>query len=294
MHGVAADRATGAIYVATDRGVFMTYADLQALGAVPTGRCSPGLPDARAMDVKLDAQGNQLWAAIDGFGVYSTLAPHRLRDPRVVSTADLVARATAPGSLVSVLGARVQTAQAGGLPVPVLAANDTESQIQIPFEARGSSLSLAVDVAGAAASRLPPVPLGPAAPAIFVDRDGSPMLLDADTGVMLNAMNPAHSRSHIQILATGLGRVKPDWPTGMAGPVENPPQVVATVNAYLDRQPVEVTRAVLAPYVGFYLVEIEVPKIVNYGPAELYLEVDGQTSNRVRVIVPSHLGAADQ
>jgi uncharacterized protein (TIGR03437 family) len=49
---------------------------------------------------------------------------------------------------------------------------------------------------------------------------------------------------------------------------------------------VEVTRAGLAPgYIGFYLVEISVPKIANYGPAELYLDVDGAASNRVRVYI---------
>jgi uncharacterized protein (TIGR03437 family) len=283
-HGIIADRATGAIYVATDDGVFMAYADLQALGAAPKWALLGGLPQARAMDVDLDPQANQLWAALDGAGVYSTLAPHRLRDPRVVSTADLIARATAPGSLVSVLGAKVQTAQAGGMQIPVLTASDSESQLQIPFEARGSSLSLAVDSAGRSVT-LPPVALGSAAPAIFVDRDGSPILLDGDTGLVLNAMNPAHSGSHVQILATGLGRVKPDWPTGIAGPVENPPQVVATVLAYLDRQSVEVTRAALAPYIGFYIIDIQVPKIVNYGPAELSLNVDGQPSNPVRVYI---------
>ncbi len=48
----------------------------------------------------------------------------------------------------------------------------------------------------------------------------------------------------------------------------------------------EVTRAELAPgYVGFYLVEITVPKISNYGPAELYMDVDGASSNRVRVYI---------
>jgi uncharacterized protein (TIGR03437 family) len=283
-HGISADHTTGAIYVATDRGVFMTYADLQGLGAPQPWTALPGLPQSPATDVKLDAQGNQLWAALEGFGVYSTLAPHRLRDPRVVSSADFVARAAAPGSLVSVLGARVQAAQAGDLAAPVLAASDAESQIQIPFEARGSSLSLAVDAPGGR-KILPAVPLETAAPAIFVDHDGSPLLLDAATGVLLDAMTPAHSRSHIQILATGLGRVKPEWPTGLAAPVENPPQVAGTVTAYLDRQPVEVTSAVLAPYVGFYLVEIEIPKIIDYGPAELYIQMDSQTSNRVRVYI---------
>jgi hypothetical protein len=57
------------------------------------------------------------------------------------------------------------------------------------------------------------------------------------------------------------------------------------VRAFLDRQPVEVTRAVLGPYIGFYVVEIEVPQIVNFGPAELYLEVNGAPSNHVRVYI---------
>lgn len=283
-HGITADDASQSIYIATNAGVFTTSTDLRALGSQPQWRWLAGLPLAPAMDVRLDDQANQLWVAMEGYGVFATLAPHRMRDPKVVSTADLVARAAAPGALVSVLGARVQTARAGDLQVPVLDASDTESQLQIPFEARGASLSLAVEGSNGLLT-LSPLALAPAAPAIFVDRDGSPTLLDADTGLMLDAMNPAHSRGRIQILATGLGRVQPDWPTGLPGPTENPPAVVATVKAFLDREPVEVTRAVLAPYIGFYLIELQVPKIVNYGPAELYLEVDGQASNRVRVYI---------
>jgi uncharacterized protein (TIGR03437 family) len=283
-HAVTADDASKTIYIATDAGGFMASTDFHILGMPPRWTPLPGLPDGPVMDVTLDAQANQLWAAVDGYGVFSTLAPHRLRDPKVVSTADMVARATAPGALVSVLGARVQTARAGDLQVPVLDANDTQSQLQIPFEARGTSVSLALQGSdGRIVSS--PVQLEAAAPAIFADGDGSPMLLDAESGLMLDAMNPAHSRGRIQILATGLGRVNPDWPTGLPGPVENPPAVVATVHAFIDRQPVEVTRAVLAPYIGFYLIELEVPKIVNYGPAELYLEVNGQASNRVRVYI---------
>jgi uncharacterized protein (TIGR03437 family) len=284
VHGVTADRASGAVYIATDTGVFYASVDLETIGGPVSWTRLGGLPEAPTADVKLDEGANQLWAAVDGFGVYSTLAPHRLRDPRVVSAADFVARAAAPGSLVSVAGARVSSAQAGGLSMAVLASTDTESQIQIPFEARGSSIQLAVSASDRTIT-LPAVPLETAAPAIFVDRDGSPMLLDAETGITLDAMNPARSRGHVQILSTGLGRVTPDWPTGRAAPVDNPPRVAATVHAYLDRQPVEVTKAVLAPYIGYYLIEIEVPKIVNYGPAELYLEVGGQTSNRVRVYI---------
>jgi uncharacterized protein (TIGR03437 family) len=186
---------------------------------------------------------------------------------------------------MSVAGARVEAARAGGLTIPVLAATDAESQIQIPYNARGDALSIAIEHAGVR-RQLAPVELRAASPAIFVDREGAPLLLDADSGVLLDAMHPARSRAHIQILATGLGAVIPDWPAGLAAPLENPPRVTAPVRAWLDRAPVEVTQAALAPgYIGFYLVEIEIPTIVNYGPAELYLEAAGQPSNRVRVYI---------
>ena len=286
VRGVTADRSSGAVYVATGRGVFYTSLNLETLGSTASWTPLAGLPDAPVADVKLDEGGNQLFAAVDGYGVYSTLAPHRFNDPRVVSTADFVARAAAPGSLVSIAGAQITSGHSveGNANVAILGSTEAGTQIQIPFDARGTTLSLAV-ASGDRNITLPSVPLEAAAPAIFVEPDGSPMLYDADTGVMLDAMTPARSRGHIQILATGLGRVTPDWPTGIAGPADNPPKVAATVTALLDRQPVEVTKAVLAPYIGYYLIEIEVPKIVNYGPAELYLQVGGQSSNRVRVYI---------
>src|SRR5262249_8241342 len=150
--------------------------NLNALAPATPWTKLAGLPDnARVMDVRLDQAANQLWAALDGFGVFATLAPHRVGDPRVVSAADFVARAVAPGGLVSVTGAKVDTASLSNQPVtvPVLASTNTESQIQIPFEALGDTLSLAVD--GSAGRRLlPSLPLRAAAPAIFIDRDGSP------------------------------------------------------------------------------------------------------------------------
>ena len=234
----------------------------------------------------LDSGAIQLWVALEGYGMYQTMAPHRAGDPRLITSAGLIARAAAPGTLLSIEGARVNSANAGGLPVPVLLATDTESQIQIPFEARGDSLALAID--GSAGARvLPSVPLLSTAPAIQLDpSDGAPLLLDADNGVLLDAMHPAHSNARIQILATGLGSVQPSWPTGLPAPADTPHTVAAPVRALLDRAPVSVTRAILAPgYVGMYLVEIEIPNIVNYGPAELYIEVDGQPSNRVRVYI---------
>jgi uncharacterized protein (TIGR03437 family) len=110
------------------------------------------------------------------------------------------------------------------------------------------------------------------------------MIQDADSGLMLDPRNAAHSNARIQIFATGLGKVSPDWPTGLAAPLDKPPAVVAAVRAFVDRQPVEVTRATLAEgYVGLYLIELQIPAIVNAGPVELFISAGGQESNRVQI-----------
>ncbi len=283
-HGIAADRPTGTVYVATDRGAYMARADLNAAGPAMPWTPLDGLPQAPALDVRLDSAGDQLFVAMQGYGVYAALAPHRLGSLRVVNAADFSQRAAAPGSLLSVLGLRVRTARAGELDLPVLAASDAETQIQVPFNARGPSLAVALETS-AGSVRLA-IPVETVSPAIFVDHDGTPLVLNADTGVLLDVMNTAHSNSRLQILVTGLGAVQPEWPAGMPGPFDKPPQVVAPIQVFLDRAPLEVTRAILAPgYVGLYLVEVQVPALVNSGPAELYIASDNQQSNRVRIWV---------
>src|SRR5258706_7142485 len=106
--------------------------------ASPAGnwtRISANLSDAPAMDVRLDPGGNQLYVALDGYGLFATAAPHRSRQLRLVNAADFSARPAAPGSLLSVIGGRITGAQSGELKFPILDASDTESQIQVPFEA---------------------------------------------------------------------------------------------------------------------------------------------------------------
>jgi uncharacterized protein (TIGR03437 family) len=284
-HGVTADRASGAIYVATDAGLFFTATDLGSAGRPTTWTSlSEKLPTAAATDVKLDPGGNQIYAALDGYGVFAAIAPHRLRDARVVSAADYSAKPAAPGALLSVLGARVESAKSEDVTAPVLDASDTASQIQVPFSAKGNTVSLSLDAAAGPLTF--EVPLRSVSPAIFVDPEGTPLIMDASSGVLLDGGKPARAGSRIQVLATGFGQVKPDWPTGLAAPLKDPPRVAASVHAYLDGSPVDVTQASLAPgYVGFYLIEIQIPRIANTGPAELVLEAEGQQSNRVRLYV---------
>jgi len=166
----------------------------------------------------------------------------------------------------------------------VLSASDGESQIQVPFEAVGPNVSLSLETnAGPLTLGLPVLPVSPA---IFVGTDGSPMIYDADSGLPLDARNTARSNGRIQILATGLGKVRPDWPIHLATPLTNPPAVVAGIKVYLDGTPLEVPQATLAPGYpsGFYLVEAQLPSITNLGTSALYITADGQESNHVQIV----------
>jgi uncharacterized protein (TIGR03437 family) len=286
VHSIAADIASGAIYAATDQGIFWARTQLDTATTVQPNWISlnTGLQQAPATDIMLDPAGIRLYAAIDGYGVYSTAAPHRVRSVRVVNAADLSTRPAAPGGLLSVVGGRVNSATGGSLNYPVLAAADDGSQIQVPFEATGPNVTLAL------VTQTGRVQLGlrvqPVSPAIFVTHDGAPMLQDADSGLLLDARNAAKSGARVQVFATGLGRVNPDWPTGMPVPLDGPPSVVAPIHAYLNGMEIPVAKATLAPgYIGFYVVEVQLPTLNNAGVNELYISAGGVESNRVPIVI---------
>ena len=294
IHGIGADRSAGVVYVATDRGVYARNMSLNDAGNDAGGTVSKwtsvarDLPAAPAWDVVLNAD-DTLTVALDGYGVFESPAPYRTRTVRLVSGADLTDRAAAPGSLVSVLGAKVATVSNQGVAYPVLASSDQSSQLQVPFEATVGTFSLALE--GASDRWTVPLTVKDAAPAIFVDADGSPLVLDAASSLVLDPKIAVSAGSTVQILATGLGKVTPEWPTGVPAPLDTPPSVAGTVTAFLDGRQIQVTRAVLAPgYVGYYLVELQIPAIVNRGASEFRIVMNGEESNRVKLYLEPDSG----
>jgi uncharacterized protein (TIGR03437 family) len=157
--------------------------------------------------------------------------------------------------------------------------------LQVPFEVVPGTLQLAVQSDGGLLW-MAPLNVKEAAPAIFVNADGTPFIQDALSGLVVDAGTPLRAGAVIQVLATGLGRVTPEWPTGVPAPVDSPPSVAAPVSAFLDGTPIRVNRATLAPtLVGNYLVELEIPAIVNRGASELRIVVNGEESNRVKLFL---------
>ena len=176
---------------------------------------SRDLPAAAAWDVRLNPDST-LTVALDGYGVFETPAPHRALAPKIVNGADMTDRAAAPGSLISVIGANVRQARSGQYVYPVLLPSDQSSQLQVPFEIAPGTLQLALESDGNLWTA--PLNVKQASPAIFVDPDGTPMIQDAASGLVVDSGTPLHAGAAIQVLATGLGRVTPEWPTGVPAP----------------------------------------------------------------------------
>jgi uncharacterized protein (TIGR03437 family) len=281
-NAITADPGSGAIYVATDNGVYWTHFKFDT-GVLTNNltwtNLTENIPQAKAVDVALDPAAVQLYVALDGYGVYGAPAPHRALGLRLVNTADFSTRAASPGSLVSVVGEKINSVSGGTLKYPLW----NNSQIQVPFEAVGPTVSLALETTSGTTTR--DLQVLPVSPAIFVGPDGSPVIFDADSGMPLEG-NVAHPGQRLQVMLNGLGKVRPDWPTGVTAPAVNSPVVTAKVQAYLDGSELPVARATLAPgYVGMYLVEVQLPAVTNYGAMELSVSADGADSNHVQIVI---------
>ena len=126
----------------------------------------------------------------------------------------------------------------------------------------------------------------PVSPAIFVGPDGVPVIFDADSGMPLEG-NVAHSGQRLQVMLNGLGKVRPDWPTGVAAPAVNTPVVTAKVQAYLDgSEAAGGTRHAGAGLRRHVRGGSAAPRrSPTTAPWNCYVTADGQDSNRVQIVI---------
>jgi uncharacterized protein (TIGR03437 family) len=187
---------------------------------------------------------------------------------------------------VTLIGVKLKSASLGGRKVPVLSAENDETQIQVPFETAATESVLEFD--SGAGIRQISVPVEPTAPAIFADREGAPFLVDSDSGELVDPLAPLQAGQTLQILMTGLGPVEPSWPSGEKAPAQGAPKVVAPLRVWLNGKTIELVRGELASgYIGFYLVEVKLPALLDDGIVPLAVEAGGRMSNTILVRVTS-------
>ena len=276
--------AAQTLYVAGTAGVFYSRVDLDKPG--PAGAwvaLNASLLAATVDDLMLDSASGRLYVTQPGYGVFQRRVPAAEEAIEAFNAADLSRRAAAPGSLLTIRGIKADRATAGGMNAPILSAESHETQVQLPFSHTGRSLRLSLG-SDAGTFELS-VPFMNVSPAIFIE-DGDPLILDAGSGSIIGWHWPARVGSTLLIMATGLGRVNPVWPAGVAAPLYNAPKPVAKVTASLNGAPLKVISSQLAGgYVGTYVVEVELPVSVIPGLSEIRIFADGIGSNAVRLVI---------
>ncbi len=204
----------------------------------------------------------------------------------------------APGSLITIFGAGLATGAGfatafplpdelqstrvavNGVPVPLLFVNETQINLQLPFELSGDGFSITVATPVGVSDRVQ-LALSSSQPGIFFDSStGIAAIVNQNGTLAFNT--PAPSGSVIQVFATGLGAVSPAGRTGLAAPASPLARVAGVTRVFVDGFEVNATFAGLAPFTaGLYQVNVELPAGLPAGRHTLSIEVDGRGSNRV-------------
>jgi uncharacterized protein (TIGR03437 family) len=243
-----------------------------------------GLQDS-LRELRLDPSGTLLFAVTHRSGIFFTALPATGAPLRVRHAADLGRRPASPGDLLTIHGSPLASLRANGREAVVLGPADQSTQVQLPYGLNPGPLSL--EFSGSAGeTRSVALDLRQVSPAIFLHPDGSPFVLHAESGALIDENYPAAPGERIQVLLSGLGAVRPDWPAGLPVPADAPPSVIASVEATLNGMRLPVSRAVLAPgYAGIYLVEFTLPAVLDEGLADLQVMANGTGSNIVALHV---------
>lgn len=243
----------------------------------------------------------------DLFRLAPTLPPE-FSAGSVVSAADF-RPALAPGSLVSVFGARLSqgSAVAGSLPLPqqlnavrvtldgipvaLFFVSPSQINLLLPFGVEGD-VGLEIESAGVASSKAD-IELQAAAPApLTLDQSGQGQaaVLIAGTGMVAGQLQgvpsrPAAPGEVLEIFVAGLGAVSNPPVVGAASPVDPLSLVVHAPRVLIGGQLAEVLFAGLAPgFAGVYQINVRVPAGAGSGRrVELRIESAGASSVAVTI-----------
>jgi uncharacterized protein (TIGR03437 family) len=146
----------------------------------------------------------------------------------------------------------------GGQTLPLVFVTPGEVRAQVPVDLAPGVYALHLQNTGGRSNEVT-VRVDTLAPAVFTTDSGAFVLRATDYS-LLTPSNPAIAGETVLIYATGLGPTDPPLATGMLGPVEAPPPVVATVHVFLGDTEISVKRAVAAEgFAGVYKIEATIP-----------------------------------
>jgi len=214
----------------------------------------------------------------------ASVAPPRI--DRIVNAADF-SQATAPGSLVSLIGTNLSPVNqassttplptalgescltVNGIPVPLLFASSEQINAQIPYQVDGN-VTLILRTPGGVSDNFN-LTILPTAPSIF--RSGVsgpetqlPAVVRARNNEITTVSNPIHFDDVISIYLTGLGNTTPPVEAGFPGGSDPVAAPVVAPSVRIGGVELGIEFAGLAPgQVGVYQINARVPRSVPTG-----------------------------
>jgi len=278
----------------------MAATTTDALGQLSVNWVLPGTPGVQTLTARL-ADEQTVFTTVNVRVVESGPAFSAISVTNAASfaTGEQSGTGFAPGSLITIFGTGLATGTGfatsfplpdelqstrvtiNGVPVPLLFVNETQINLQLPFELSGDSFTITAATPVGASDRVQ-LALSSSQPGIFFDSlTGIGAIVNQDGTLAFNTAAPAGSV--IQVFATGLGAVSPAGRTGLPALASPLARVSGTTRVLIDGVEVSFTFAGLAPFTaGLYQVNVELAGGLPAGRHTLTIEVDGRVSNSVQ------------
>jgi len=160
----------------------------------------------------------------------------------------------------------------GGLPAPILYAQQDQINVQVPWEVpfELANATTQISVGSSTYSWTNTMALQAAAPAIFHADTSSQALAMNQDGTLNSASNPAAVGSTVALWGTGGGVTNPPGVTGGATPLDSLAPLALPVTVTVGSPPVQakVTYSGVAPTLSnsVFQINFEVPAGVTVGP----------------------------
>jgi len=156
--------------------------------------------------------------------------------------------------------------------------------IQVPYEASGSSITVAVNNGRAPGPSLS-VPLLAAQPGLFVYNGSNGAFLHGASNTLITASSPATAGEVVVLYATGLGAVNPPVATNTQAPTTSLVNAVIKPTVTMGGQTATVSFAGLAPgFIGLYQINAAVPAGTT-GTVNVIVTANGVTGNTATMAV---------
>jgi adhesin/invasin len=189
--------------------------------------------------------------------------------------------ASAPAPLPTSLGGVSVTVN--GVPSPILFANSTQINFQVPSSTQTGTANVAVSQSGGAGNTIA-VPVVAAAPGLFLNANGTAVVQNYPSYSLNTPSNPIPAGGTIVAYLTGIGPVLPSVPDGAATPVSPNSNAALPCSATIGGTTAIVSFIGLTPgYVGLAQANIMVPSGLTSGSNPLVVTCNGQASNSAAI-----------